>query len=72
MASEVTKAIYELLSEDRPVTPAGAAYLLRADFTPMLLLVEIEQSLDWLKRNGFATVKYGGQFGPEYLRAKKT
>ena len=72
MASEVTKAIYQLLSEDKPVTPAGACYPLRHDFYPIVVMEEAERSLEWLERNRFATVTYGGSCGPEYLKAKQT
>ena len=68
MASDMTKAVYELLSEDRPVTAAGAAYLLRNDFTPIPVMEETERSLDWLKRRGLAVCNEYGPFGPEYLR----
>jgi hypothetical protein len=71
MASELTKAVYELLSEDKPVTAAGAAYLLRNDFVPLVLSVEAEQSLDWLRRNGLAVSTGDHGCGLEYLKVKK-
>lgn len=71
MASELTKAVYELLSEDKPVTAAGAAYVLRHDFVPVVLSVETEQSLDWLRRNGYARSTRDNGMGLEYLRTRR-
>jgi hypothetical protein len=67
MASELTRAVYELLSADKPVTPAGAAYLLRHAFTPTVLSSEAEESLEWLARKGLARRQPDQGFGPEYL-----
>jgi hypothetical protein len=71
MASELTRAVFELLSEDRPVTAVGAAYLLRNDFAPSVLSSETEQSLDWLKRCGYARTNGDNGFGLEYLRVRR-
>lgn len=71
MASDLTKAVYELLSEDKPVTAAGAAHLLRHDFVPVVLSAEAEQSLDWLKRNGYARTNGDNGFGLEYLKIRE-
>lgn len=72
MASEMTRAVYELLSEDKPVTAAGVAYLLRNDFVPLPLSVETEQSLDWLARNGYARTNGDSGCGLEYLKIRRT
>lgn len=54
MASELTKAVYKLLTPDKPVTATGAAHLLRdLELTPAYS--ELVDSLDWLVRNGYAT-----------------
>jgi hypothetical protein len=68
MATSLTRAVYRLLSEDKPVTPAGAAYLLRDEFTPIPVISETQESLDWLARNGLATMTGEGPFGPEYVK----
>jgi hypothetical protein len=71
MSSELTVAIYELLTEDKPLTAAGAAYRLRDDFVPIVFSVEAEQSLDWLRRNGYAKTNGDNGFGMEYLKTRK-
>jgi hypothetical protein len=71
MASELTKAIYHLLSETRPVTAAGACHVLRGEFTPVPAFAEAERSLDWLVRNGVATRNPDRGFGDEYLRKER-
>lgn len=71
MASKLTKAIYALLSTDKPVTPAGACYLLRWwDMPPVIS--EAMESLDWLTRNGYAVRNPDNGFGPEYLKTERT
>ena len=69
MASELTRAIFALLTPDQPVTPAGAAHLLRNDFLPAPVIDETERSLDFLARYGYAKRIGEGEFGPEYVRA---
>lgn len=68
MASEITKAIYGLTSEDKPVTVAGIGYLLRNDFIPQLAAEEIDRSLEWLLRNRYVVANPSQGFGTEYLR----
>lgn len=70
MTSELTRAVYELLSTDKPVTPAGVCYLLRTWDVPPVIQ-EVEPSLDWLVRNGFASRGPDTGFGPEYLKTKR-
>jgi hypothetical protein len=62
---------YAALKLNESVTPAGLCYLLRGlDMAPVLS--EAESVLDWLVRNGLATVsETEGQFGFEYKIAPK-
>lgn len=71
ISREITQAVYDLLSDDKPVTPAGAAYLLRNEFIPQVVSQEIQYSLDWLQRNKYATCSGDNGFGPEYLRGPR-
>lgn len=64
---DLTAAIRDQLKTDRPLTAAGACYLLRGlDLAPTFS--EAETALDWLARNGHAEIKCTGEFGPEYVR----
>ena len=69
MASEMTQAIYRLLTADKPVTPAGVCYLLRDDFSTAVSATEAERSLYWLRDNGFAVSTGDTGFGPGFLKA---
>jgi hypothetical protein len=72
MASEMTKAVYLILSADKPVTAAGAAYVLRNDFVPLPLSVETERPLEWLADNGYAVRRPDTGFGIEYRKAVRS
>lgn len=69
---ELAEAIYNLLRVDKPLTAAGACHLLdrTGEWQPTPNLDEATQCLDWMVRNGFATVTEGGPFGPEYLKVE--
>lgn len=69
MNREVLNAVYGLLKVDRPVTPAGACYLLRGWDLP-LVISEATEALELLVSNGYAIREPSEGFGAQYLRAK--
>lgn len=70
-SNEITQAVYDLLTDDKPVTPAGAAYLLSIEFVPQPVSQETEYVLEWLTLNGFVRRTKDNGFGMEYLRGPR-